>query len=133
MPVRSLHSSVLVWPDAETVRTAVCNWARQQAEAHPELLAVGYFGSLATGRYGTGSDVDLLLIVNEAPSDPAERHRPWPVETLPVPVDLIVLTAAEWNALNPETRFARMLLLEALWVWHRPHWRPPSENARTPA
>lgn len=132
MPVRSLHSSVIVWPDAQTVRTAVRDWADQQARTHPELLAVACFGSLATGRFGVGSDADLLLIVEHAHGDPAERHRPWPVETLPVPVDLVVLTPEEWNALDTETRFGRMLLHDAVWIWHGPRWRPPSSTPHAP-
>lgn len=61
MPVRSLDSSVLRWPDATTVHQAVCRWAREAARTRPEVLRVGYFGSYARGDWGVGSDLDLYL------------------------------------------------------------------------
>lgn len=43
------------------------------------------------------------------------------LETLPVPVDALIYTPGEWNALpGRETRFARMLESETVWVWPEP-------------
>jgi len=54
MPVRSLRSSVLRWPDAETVGAALRQWARGAGRQHPIINRVGYFGSYAgvTGVWG---------------------------------------------------------------------------------
>jgi hypothetical protein len=49
MPVRSLNSSVLKWPDRASVDRAVRAWAIDAAGQHPELLRAGYFGSYARG------------------------------------------------------------------------------------
>lgn len=124
MPVRSLNSSVLTWPEAEAVRRAALAWAAARAAEHPELLGVACIGSLADNRFGPGSDLDLILVVETAPPDPAQRHRLWPIEILPVPVDLQVWTRPEWEAMDPDRRFTRVLRTQALWLWKRPGWEP---------
>ena len=52
MPVRSLTSSTLKWPDAQTVDEAVRALAQRLAGVHPELRRLGYFGSYARGDWG---------------------------------------------------------------------------------
>lgn len=52
MPVRSLNSSVLRWPDARAVEAALQHWAKTTAQTHPEVLRIGYFGSYARGDWG---------------------------------------------------------------------------------
>lgn len=56
MPVRSSTSSVLKWPDAESVRRALVAWVAEEAPRHPGLLRLGYFGSYARGDWGVGSN-----------------------------------------------------------------------------
>jgi predicted nucleotidyltransferase len=48
MPVRSLNSPVLIWPDAESVDLAARRWA-EHASQNPEVVRIGYFGSYARG------------------------------------------------------------------------------------
>src|SRR2546426_10283021 len=62
LPVRSLSSSVVVWPDRAAVESALRLWAEEAARI-PELVRVGYFGSYARGDWGVGSDLDVVLIV----------------------------------------------------------------------
>ncbi len=50
MPVRSLDSPVLTWPDRETVVRALRAWADGLARARRDVLRVGYFGSYARGK-----------------------------------------------------------------------------------
>ena len=38
---------------------------------------------------------------------------------IPVPSDILVYTSAEWNALPPDSRFARTLRQETVWVYER--------------
>lgn len=52
MPVRSLSSSMLRWPDRETVDRAVRRWAEEVARRKPEVVRIGYFGSYARGDWG---------------------------------------------------------------------------------
>lgn len=55
MPVRSLRSSVLKWPDRAQVDAAVREWAAQVALSRPEVVRIGYFGSYARGDWGWGA------------------------------------------------------------------------------
>jgi len=120
MPTRSLRSSVLKWPDRAAVHAAVAAWAREAARTHPELLRAGYFGSYARGDWGVGSDVDLILIVERAERDRAERALEWDVLALPVPAEALVYTAEEWDGLRANGgRFGRTLAAEAVWVYER--------------
>jgi predicted nucleotidyltransferase len=61
MPVPSLSGSVRRWPAAAEVLEQAGRWATQQISDHPDLVAVGVFGSYGRGTAGVGSDLDLLL------------------------------------------------------------------------
>jgi uncharacterized protein len=53
MPVRSLSSSVFVWPDARTVHQAVGRWAERIGRGRKDVRRIGYFGSYARGDWGS--------------------------------------------------------------------------------
>ncbi|MBN2450607.1 MAG: nucleotidyltransferase domain-containing protein [Lentisphaeria bacterium] len=116
MPVRSLHSSVLRWPEREVVGEALRQWARAVRSQHPDVLRVGYFGSYAAGRAGPGSDLDVVLVVETSPLPFAQRSRAWDLTGLPVPVDLLVYTRDEWESMPPDSRMARVLRDTTVWV-----------------
>ena len=117
MPVRSLSSSVLVWPDRRRVHRAVETWARQQRIARPELLRVGYFGSYARGDWGVGSDVDLIAIVRECAEPFDRRPLSWDLLGLPVPAEILIYTEPEFRAaVERRDRFGRTLTSEVVWV-----------------
>ena len=120
MPVKSLNSSVLKWPDRSTVDRAARSWAANEVVKHPELLRLGYFGSYARGDAGVGSDLDLIAIVGQD-SEPFERRSlTWDLNALPVPAELIVYTQEEWERLQQRgQRFVRMLKSQVVWVY--PH------------
>jgi predicted nucleotidyltransferase len=118
MPVRSLNSSVLVWPDRTRVDREVRLWAQQIAKDQPTLQRLGYFGSYARGDWGVGSDLDLVAIV--ASTDQPFECRPleWDLNSLPVPAEILVYTEREWHSLRATTsRFAEMLARELVWVF----------------
>ena len=118
MPVRSLNSSVLVWPGRGEVDRAVRAWAARVAKAHPELIRLGYFGSYSRGDWGVGSDLDLVAIVSAADETWDRRTLSWNLQGLPVPADLLVYTQAEWDRLmRIPGRFARELLRTVAWVF----------------
>ncbi|WP_139556847.1 nucleotidyltransferase domain-containing protein [Methylotetracoccus oryzae] len=120
MPVRSSTSSVIKWPDRAAVDAAARRWVAAQRERHPELLRAGYFGSYARGDWGVGSDLDLIVIVEQTPRIFAERPLDWDTLELPVPVDLLVYTREEWERLLAEgTHFAVTVQGEALWIFDR--------------
>ena len=117
MPVRSLTSSVIKWPDDETVVDAVRRWAREAAETRDNVMRIGCFGSYATGDWGVGSDVDLIVIVSEADRPFQELARDWDSLDLPVPADLLVYTEAEWEAMEREQQ--RVTQQPIVWVLKR--------------
>jgi len=117
MPVRSLNSSVLIWPQRRAVEAAVRELAARLAKAHPELTRVGVFGSYARGDWGVGSDVDLIAIVRHSARPFAERPLDFDLSGLPLPADLMVYTEDEWQAMQKASNpFARMVAETALWV-----------------
>lgn len=117
MPVRSLTSSVLRWPDRAEVERALREWAQEQQRLHPDLIRLGYFGSYARGDWGVGSDLDLLAIVRRDAQPFDERARRWDLIALPVPAEILVYTEAEWEQMQRTgRRFARVLESEAVWV-----------------
>jgi predicted nucleotidyltransferase len=118
MPVRSLNSSVIKWPDLKAVRRAIESWAKEEVPMHPQMLRLGYFGSYSRGEWGVGSDLDLIAVVSES-SEPFERRSlSWSLTSLPVPTDLVVYTENEWKSLQESGgRFARTLSRETKWIY----------------
>jgi predicted nucleotidyltransferase len=118
MPVRSSGSRVLKWPDRETVVRAIRSWAPAEAERHPAALRIGYFGSYARGDWGVGSDLDVIVLVKEAERPFHERPLKWETSVLPVPVELLVYTEAEWEEMLRDGRgLAPRIAAETIWIW----------------
>lgn len=126
MPVPSLPSSAITWPNRQTVDEAVRRWAAALVRKHPvpRILAIGYFGSYARGDWGFGSDVDLLVIVEDDPTPFIERALRYQTLSLPVPADLFVYTRDEWQAIQ-EQPSGRHIAREVVWVW------PEDEQGQT--
>jgi len=121
MPVRSLHSSVLKWPDKSAVMAALKRCVGDLASRSPDLLRVGCYGSYARGDWGVGSDLDLVFIVTDAARPYLDRPLDWDLSMLPVPVDLRVYTAEEWaDVVARGDRFAHIMQTEVDWVLDRP-------------
>lgn len=117
MPVRSLNSCVLKWPDADLVHRSALEWARDLCRNRPDILRVGYIGSYARGDWGVGSDVDLVLVLRGSDLPFMGRATQFDATNLPVPADLLVYTLAEWEKLIADsTRFARVLRNETVWL-----------------
>lgn len=119
MPVRSLRSSVLRWPDARTVDRAVRRWAEKTGRERKGVRAVGYFGSYARGDWGVGSDLDLVIVVDRSERPFSTRAAAWDATDLPVPADVLVYTSDEWNALGQQGKFRQTLMRETVWVYGR--------------
>lgn len=117
MPVRSLSSPVLRWPDGREVERGAIEWAAQEAPRHSGLLRLGYFGSYARGDAGVGSDLNLVAVV-ESSQEPFERRAlGWDLISLPVPAEILVYTHQEWTRLMEQGgRFARTVEREARWL-----------------
>ncbi len=116
MPVRSLSSSVLRWPDARTVERAFRQWAEEVVRNRKDVLRIGYWGSYARGDWGVGSDLDVIVIVRSSSQPFEKRAVEWDTAHLPVPVDLLVYTEEEWRSLIRQRRLGGALMREAVWV-----------------
>ena len=117
MPVRLLNSSVLKWPDLETVRNALEVWSKEQVRQNSAILAIGYFGSYARGNWGVGSDLDLVMIVDRSDVPTEKRSLNCDTTSLPVPVDLLIYTQDEWARLSSEEGFWRNA--EIVWIFKK--------------
>ena len=119
MPVRSLDSSVLRWPDRDAVERAVRGWASTVGRDDGRVRRIGYFGSYARGNWGVGSDVDVVVIVDES-ADAFER-RPVGFDThgLPVPADLFVYTIDEWERMTRDGGLPATVARDVVWVFSR--------------
>lgn len=117
MPVRSLNSSVLKWPDAKVVDQAVRRWVQEILRQKREVVRIGYFGSYARGDWGVGSDLDLVVVVRESREPFARRAAAWDQTSLPVPADILVYTIQEWASLVAAGGFGATLDREVVWVF----------------
>lgn len=117
MPVRSLTSSVLRWPDAHRVRQALQAWATAVAHEHADVLQIGYFGSYARGDWGVGSDLDVVVVVARAEQPFWSRSCVFDLSALVVPADVLVYTRAEWAA--GQSPFLERLRREVVWVFSK--------------
>lgn len=120
MPVRSLNSCVLKWPDKTAVDQALRRWTYKAVQGHPEVQRLGLFGSYADGRWGVGSDIDLIAVVDETDVRFEQRIRSWDLSGLPVPADLVIYTEEEWTTMTAmEGRYGRMLRSGVVWLYQR--------------
>ena len=119
MPVRSLSSSVLKWPDAQMVDQAVRRWAKKIAQQRQDVVRIGYFGSYARGDWGVGSDLDLAIVVERSDQPFEKRAAKLDMIELPVPADVLIYTEDEWQSLGLKRRFSQTVMKETVWVYVR--------------
>ena len=124
MPVRSLTSPVLKWPDAGIVDQAARAWAVELTRQRGDVLGVAYIGSYARGDWGVGSDLDLVVIVEHSDTPYWERPSMLNLAGFPVPTEAMVYTAEEWRDLaNERGRFFLAVENEGVWLYRAPGWK----------
>jgi predicted nucleotidyltransferase len=102
------------------VDQSVRSWSIKQAQQRPELKRLGYFGSYARGDWGVGSDLDLIVVVDDTREPFDRRSLNYELHHLPVPADILVYTSMEWKELQKRNdRFSRMLAGEVIWTYSR--------------
>lgn len=97
MPVRSLNSAVFKWPSREVVLAAAREWAKALKASDPTVQEIYCIGSCARGNYGVGSDIDLVIVIDDVELSRVDRARRYAADYLPVPADVMVYTQAEWE------------------------------------
>ena len=120
MPVRSLNSPVIKWPDKQTVHAAICAWVKELVRRRKDVLQAGYIGSYARGDWGVGSDVDLVVILESDTNLFGGQTLEPDFMDIPVHVDLLLYSHQEWERLAQEGgRFYQTVQREAEWVYKR--------------
>ena len=118
MPVRSLNSPVLKWPRRDEVKKVLRQWLKKQIATHPEIVKLGYFGSFAKDNWGVGSDLDLIVIIQDSSIPFEKRPLAWDFDTLPVPTDILIYTTEEWQDMRKKGgRFVDTIGKEAVWLY----------------
>jgi predicted nucleotidyltransferase len=85
------------------VLAAARTWASDLQGRHPEIVRIGYFGSYATGTFGPGSDLDVLIEVTAAAQNRlADRAASYLPDHFPVAIELFVFTSSELERLRRE-------------------------------
>jgi len=109
---------VLKWPEPQKVILALKHWVENLVKTQGDVVQIGYFGSYARGNWGVGSDLDLVIIVDRADKPFEMRPSRFDTMELPVPVDILVYTLAEWQS-SQAKKFFQTLAKEAVWVYRR--------------
>ncbi len=115
MPVRLLSSSVKKWPSAEEVFEAFRHWANGQTANRRDIKRIGCFGSIVNGKWGVGSDLDIIIVLSECNLLFTYRSKEWDITSLPVDADVVVLTDHEIEN-HKSRRFREMLEREVRWI-----------------
>ena len=101
--------------DSEKVLAELREIAARIGAAHPEVLEVRLFGSLARGERNPYADADLLIVLDASRVPYRDRPPLYKPVGAPVPTDLMVCTQAELErelaAANP---FVLGILAESL-------------------
>jgi predicted nucleotidyltransferase len=84
---------------------------REAKAAHPEIVKVWLFGSLAQGDWTADSDADLIVVVSREFPDFLGSRVPYQVFTHSIPTDSLVYSEAEFQELlrDPESFLAQNL------------------------
>ncbi|ADL07298.1 nucleotidyltransferase domain-containing protein [Thermosediminibacter oceani] len=118
MPVRSLNSSVLKWPDKETVVYSLLEWVKEITQNRNDIVKIGYFGSYARGDWGVGSDLDIIIIVKKSDIPFNNRSAEWDTKGIPIPVDLLVYTVEEYENMKAmNSGFSKSIEKEVVWIY----------------
>jgi uncharacterized protein len=88
--------------DREAVRRALDGHVRALTARHPEITEVVLFGSLVRGTPVPGSDVDLLLILEDSDRPFLDRIPPLLPTGFPTAVDVFPYTRAEIERMKQE-------------------------------
>ena len=112
-------------PGVEGALRAQLEAALRRIAADPSVKALVLFGSRATGIARADSDLDLLVVEHTPQLEPEAKVASWwrhfqPLQTQPLPVDLIVsgsadaerLAGSRWHVISEAARQGRVLVVQ---------------------
>jgi predicted nucleotidyltransferase len=103
------------------------SWAADHGQQRADILGIAYFGSYAHQRSGVGSDLDILIVVEQSKQPFWERALEFDTLNLPVQAELLVYTIDEWRATAYErSGFLHTIRTDAVWVYKRPGFMQPT-------
>jgi len=105
MRARSSSSAGAVYLDKARRIEELCEAAATARLRMPLIHRMILFGSLATGRATPRSDADILVILDSSPHEQPHDRIPevlCALSPLPCPIDLFVLTRAEFERFQRE-------------------------------
>ncbi len=116
MPVKSLNLSILKWPNKQVIEKALQKWIKSIFPKKLKIIQVGYFGSYARGDWGVGSDLDLLIVLENSNLPFEKRAGQLNLSVLPVPVDALIYTRKEWEQIKYKTPFGKKIARELVYL-----------------
>ncbi len=118
MPSRSSDSSGVTFLDLERVLADVRHAVTTRVARRAGVREAWLFGSLARGSATPRSDADLLIVVDQDARRPMDRIPEFLLllEGLGRPIDVLVLTAAEWKA-REGTALHREVLMRGIQLY----------------
>lgn len=114
MPVRSLHSSKIVWPTEDEVISSVKLFAKKVRSDFSQVIDIYLIGSYANQNAGVGSDIDLIIIVKNI-TEKKKLYLELPTEKLILSADVQVFSENDWLKMKG-SRFYREASLHGIKV-----------------
>ena len=120
MPVRLLNSAVLKWPDRDQALANIREWALKTGQKDSNIKKICCFGSLASGKWGVGSDADIMIEIDSSHEPFMRRGLLYNTDKICVPADILIYTSAELDRMRDEnTRMIRVLDHDSIVLYRR--------------
>jgi|SRR5271157_72090 len=111
MPNRSWSGAEVRFLDYDEILRDLRQAVRDARTAHPEIVKVWLFGSLAQGNWTADSDADLIVVVGREFPDFHGSRAPYQIFTRSILTDSLVYSEAEFQELScdPQSFLAQNL------------------------
>jgi uncharacterized protein len=120
MPVRSLNSAILKWPEKQKVLNEAKLWAKSTGLGDDNIIRIFCFGSICTDIWGVGSDLDIIIILKQTTVPFISRASLYNSSAISVPTDILVYTQSEITELaGKKSHFINEIEKKALLLYHQ--------------
>ena len=120
MPVKYTNSAVLKWPDRQRILESATIWAEKIGQTDKAVISIRCFGSIASDRWGVGSDLDILIELESSSKPFMERSLDYTPLNIDVPVEILVYTTKELSDMEKQGyRFIKELKKNAIVLYSR--------------